>query len=95
MILRILDLESTERTAILGQSDLSFEVYAKGEQTLEVNLLASSYVNVFCRCVAAERVPMECGNAVRVASGGILLKDCFLQGRFVGTAVGICEEQRV
>jgi hypothetical protein len=93
VVLSILDFESTERTAILGKSNFALELYAQGLQTIKINLLASSYVNVFCRCIATERVAMEGGNAVGVASSWVFFKNFFFERRLVGAAVGVCEKQ--
>jgi hypothetical protein len=64
MVLGILDFEASEGTAIFSEGNLASEVDAKRLNTLKVDLLTSSDIDVFCRCIAGERVAVESGNPV-------------------------------
>jgi hypothetical protein len=92
VILSVLHFEPTERTAILGKRNLAFKLYAQCLETIEVNLLTSSYVNVFCRCVAAERVAMESGDTVRVTGCRILFEYGLFQAWLESAAIRICKK---
>jgi hypothetical protein len=95
MILRILNLKTTEWAPILCQCDLALKLDTKSLEAIKIHLLASSDVNVFCRCVASETIAMEDRNAVGIAGCLILFQYIFQKGRGVCATIGVCELQRV
>jgi hypothetical protein len=60
MVLGVLDLEASEGTTIFGKGNFAGEVHTKRFDAFKVNLLTSSDIDVFCRCVAGKRIAMEC-----------------------------------
>jgi hypothetical protein len=95
MILGILDFQPTERSSIFCESDLALKLHTKSFKALKVDLLASSDIDVFCRCVASEAVAMEDGDAVWIAGRRILFKYIFLKSGSVSATVGIGKLERV
>jgi hypothetical protein len=95
VLLSIFNLEPTEWSTILCEGDLALKLNTKSFEAVKIDLLASSDINVFCRCVAGEAVAMEDGDAVGIAGGLILLQYIFQKGRSVGATVGIGKLQRI
>jgi hypothetical protein len=95
VLLSIFNLEPTEWSTILCEGDLALKLNTKSFEAVKIDLLASSDINVFCRCVACEAVAMEDGDAVGIAGGLILLQYIFQKGRSVGATVGIGKLQRI
>ena len=91
----VLNLEATEWATVLCQRNLALKIDTKRREAVKVNLLASSDVNVFCRCVAGETVAVEDWNAIGIARCLVLCQYIFHKGRSVSATIGICELQRV
>jgi hypothetical protein len=65
--LRVLNFQAAERAAVPSNRDLAFEWDTESFEAFEVDLLASSNIDVLCSRFTREGVAMEDRNAVRVA----------------------------
>jgi len=93
VLLGVLDLEATERSTVFGECDLALELDTKCLQAVEIDLLASSDVDVFGRCIACEGVAMKCRYTVGIAGCWVFLEYVFPQSWGICAAVTVCKFQ--
>ena len=93
MVLSVLNLETSEGAAVLGKGNFAGEVDTERLDALKVNLLPSSDIDVFCRCVAGEGISVECGYSVWIAGRGVFFQDGFYKRWSVRAAVGVRQDE--